>query len=362
MILAPTLRLFTQAEEVPQTGIGAMTWREFFDRKYKPYKVSRKMIGATTVSEYNSLFNLVDLWCEHRCQTVPRISELSDETVDDFLSWLASEAPPRGKIPKLGGRRGRSAGTVARRQRELIALWNYARKPRHWKASETGKPPEPDLDRIQVEKKEPVAWTVEEIGQMLAAVNSAALMDRGRICGLPAAAWWRALLLTLYDSGGRLNAIMLAKMADYDPDRRLLQLQAENQKQKADQIFELSEQTAKALGAILTIPRERLFPWPYDKHDRAWAALLRRMRKLLKAAGLPSTVQEVDKPFHRFRKSSASYIAAAEGVEAAQRHAGHSTAAVTTGAYIDKRIAGGTSTADSLPRPNDVIDRQLKLF
>ena len=89
--------------------------------------------------------------------------------------------------------------------------------------------------------------------------------------------------------------------------------------------FLLSHQTTSALQEILQDEwnrhRRLLFPFPWSE-KQMWA----RLRDILHRAGLPLTRGDL---YHKFRRTTASHIAAAAGIDAAARQLGHSGTTVT---------------------------------
>ena len=103
-------------------------------------------------------------------------------------------------------------------------------------------------------------------------------------------------------------------------------------------------QTTDAIQAIWYPARRLLFAWPWRQD-----AIFRRLAAILKRAGLPNGPRDL---FHKFRRTTASHIAAAAGIDAATRQLGQSGSAVTK-RYIDPTIARAhVDGAAYLPRPS----------
>ena len=137
--------------------------------------------------------------------------------------------------------------------------------------------------------------------------------------------------------------------ADLDFATGWLSVPADVQKQKAEQVFKLHPDTLKVIVATDPAGRERLFPFPY-KLAAQRKYLYRRLNRILDAAGLPKTCKD---KFHKIRRTSATLVADLAGDEAAQKHLGHSSLALTRSAYLDPRyIRRRIVTAEELPRPN----------
>ena len=201
----------------------------------------------------------------------------------------------------------------------FLTYWRFAYKRklvREW----------PLVDKLREYRRLPKAWTTAELEVLL----TTAAATPGMIEGVPAGGWWTGLLLVLYDTGVRRRAAFSIEREHLDLDTAWLTVPAENQKQKVEQRFKLSGQTVEAIRSIWLPPRRFLFPWPYSKRH-LWTAFTR----VLEAAGLPHT--RFDK-FHKLRKTCASYIAKAAGLDAASRQLGHSGVEVSK-RYVDPSIA-----------------------
>jgi len=303
-----------------------LTVREFFEEAYRPFRLAGK--ADTTVDAYRAALN-------HLTNGGP-----DPALVDCDAAAIA------GCCARLIDA-GRSPATADKTRRHLAAILNYAATLGKIDAA-------PKTDRIDQPKKIPEAWTVEQV----AAILDAAKKQPGKIAGIPAPLWWSGLLLVLYDTGLRIGAALALRWEDYrTAPRPHVIARHETQKQKADQLLDLADETVAALNSlaqhlafanVADIPpaaRDCVFPWPHDQGRPNWPTLTRRFRKILAAAGLPAGRRDL---FHRLRRTTASYLAAA-GANA-QHRLGHSSATVTA-AYLDPRITGLVDGAAKLPRP-----------
>jgi integrase len=148
--------------------------------------------------------------------------------------------------------------------------------------------------------------------------------------------------MVLFDSGARLGAILKAKLVDLDLQERTLFVTAENQKHKADQLFHLHADTTAVLAKLVEADpvRELLFPW-----NASESTLFNRYSRILQRAGLPAGRRF---KFHALRRTHASLVSRAAGLEAAQRALGHSSSDLTAESYVDPTQ---DRTVDLLPRP-----------
>lgn len=224
--------------------------------------------------------------------------------------------------------RSRAPATAAKDRAQLRALWEWASRRKMvstW----------PTIPLIRVPERVPEAWLTEEMEKLL----ESASMERTSYDGVPAALWWRALLLLAYDTGERASALVSLR---WDCVRGCSVLfRAEDRKgRRRDIMREISVQTADALLAIKgdRRPDQQVFPWP-----RSRSYLWKRLEIILKRAGLPAGRKD---KFHRIRKTTASYYEAAGG--SAQWLLDHSDPA-TTRKYLDPRIVKGRAAPDVIP-------------
>jgi integrase len=211
--------------------------------------------------------------------------------------------------------RSRSPATAAKDRAQLRAIWEFAARRRlvdTW----------PSLPRIIVPERVPEAWLTEE----LQAILDSARAETGTICGFPASAIYRAILLTQYWAGERIGAVMELKCADVRGCNIIFR--AESRKGGRRDIFrEVPVGCADALQAVRRGPGDTAIPWQSHPTD-----IYRRLKRILKRAGLPTRRQDM---FHKVRKTAASYYEAGGGD--AQKLMDHSSRKVTE-RYLDPRI------------------------
>ncbi|MCH8829629.1 MAG: site-specific integrase [Planctomycetes bacterium] len=294
-----------------------MTLSQFFRHVY----CKRRAIVPVTIVGYKTAINSFQHW--HGKPVL--LSRITADLLRGFLTDY---------------RQGSAATTVNGKRRILLVLWRYAHRwgfagppPGNW---EIPKLPEP--------KRTPTAWTVEEFGRLLAACVVARPLD------VNGTVWdsrhWRALLLTIYDTGERLGALLLTARRDLSSTGHLT-IRGEHRKGKTrDIVRKLHPQTMESIEALP--PHRLLFPWPFCKR-----VIWRHFEPILEAAGLP-----VDRrsKFHCCRRTSATHLAAVSGAERAQRHLDHSSVALTVANYIDPRMLPNEAAVEVLPRPTIDVD------
>jgi integrase len=291
---------------------------QFFDEVYAPVRLPDS--SAQTIAMYRHTLQLFATFTA----ADPTFHNLNESCAEAFLIWL-----------KQSNRMANA--TINKHRRQLAAIWKHA-----WRKHKVAELPR-DLVQLTVPKRLPDAWSAEEVGRILAV----AATTPGEFCGIPAGVWWTALILTAYDTGLRIDALLRARVADFDVTRRRLKVWAETQKQNADQAFALHTDTVSAILVTDPSTRELLFPSPFK--DREKEPLRSRYRAILSAAGLAHGRRDL---FHKLRRTSGTAIANAFDLETAQRHLGHSSPKVTA-SYLDPRLMKTklSTAADSIERP-----------
>lgn len=296
-----------------------MNLYEWLDDVYAPLR----NCAARTVDLYRGT---IDRFRDFLGRT-PELSDLNDLTVARFL--------------QARQRLGVSLATVAKDRAQLAGMWTLAAK-RHLVIDF------PTLPPIRSPERVPVAWTIEQMRKILAAIN-----DLKKNVGIyPARIWWRGLVHVMWDTGERVTAVLSIKIEDVDYDRGFLKVPAENRKNKTrDLLFQLSPDTLLAIAPLMDMNDQKrvLFPWPSWPTHIYW-----HWDKILVAAGLPTDRRS---KFHRIRKSVATYYKLAGGD--ATTLLDHSNPGVTR-KYIDPTIYKQTSPCDILPRLSARIDHPAK--
>lgn len=225
--------------------------------------------------------------------------------------------------------RDRAPATAAKDRAQLRAMWEFAARRR---LVETW----PQMPPVKVPERTPEAWTIEEMRRLLAS----AAQEKTSYADVPAALFWKALLMLAYDTGERITSMLSLTWGGFRGSAVLFA--AENRKGKRRDIYrEISVETA---DAMLAIRGERglddlVFPWPRQK-SYVW----KRLEIILKRAGLPHGRRD---KFHKIRRTTASYFEAAGG--SAQKLLDHADPA-TTRKYLDPRIVKGISAPAVMPR------------
>jgi len=274
---------------------------------------------------------------------VPSRLELSDNhvrqmeiTVRAFGQWLGrdatiadlSEDTARGFLAAY--RRDHAAATTNSKRCQLLAIWQCAfdeelleRPPRRSK-----------VRRASPEPKTPEAWTPSDV----AAIIASASQETRPIDGIPAAEWWRALLMVLYDTGERRGAALALEPTDLDIETGDVVFR--RTKSRRERWCRLASDTLAACRRIYDPTRSLVWPWPWSREY-----LDKTLRRILTRAGVrwgPCRGGSL----HKFRRTSGTLVEQAGGDGA--KHLGNSRA-VFDRHYRDPRFFH--SSVDLLPRP-----------
>lgn len=225
---------------------------------------------------------------------------------------------------------GRSLSTAVSIRKKLCALWNYAFRKG---ALDEG----PDLPRMKAPRRVAFAWTRDQMLTIFEAISR----DTRRVGQHAFSDWLTALLLTIWDTGERLGALLQIQWSDLDASGGRLLIRAEYRKWKTeDKSFVLHPLTMEAMTRLHR-GGGNVFPWTESR-----STLNHWYRQILKAAGMPHGREQM---FHSWRRSVASHYKAA-GADAT-RLLGHSDPTITE-AYLSPEIVKVTQPSTLLFRPN----------
>lgn len=279
---------------------------------FERYK-ARKLLGAASTTEGKFRRAIVALGL--LVGRLPTVADLTDDNIADLVASVIAK--------------GRSAHTANDYRAKLVALWTFCAK-RRWVDTF------PDVEEAPTEKRNPVAWTREELARVIAATQHA----RRPVGGVPGSVWFRALILVLWDTGERIGAVLRAERSQLAG--ATLIVPAGHRKGKTrDMVYTLHPDTVAALAAMES-PDALLFP-----RDCCPETVANRWRGCLRREGLPHDRQHL---FHCMRRSVASHAKAAGGDATALLD--HSSAQITRDSYIDRRIVAPARAVDVLFRPD----------
>lgn len=253
------------------------------------------------------------------------LADLDDDTIIAFL---------------VGRHEATTPATANKARNHILALWRFAARKGHVRWF-------PDVARLQEPKRIPQAWSHAQLARLVETAYRAEMPDEKNYLhipttGIPPNLWWTGLILFLYETGVRIGAALQLRTADIDLESGRVIVRAEIQKQYADQVFTITEETRSVLRQFAGIERELLFPWA-----RTTSSFYLHWKKLLAAAGLPTGRRCGP---HRIRRTTATFAELHLGRGTATGILGHSSAHVTR-AYIDTSMLPENRFAENLPRP-----------
>ena len=331
------------------------------------YRRARPDLRPASLTQILLAVDLLELW--HGDSTASRVvycDQLCRDFLLDFRAWRIEKRPlptcpqhgdamrlvqgTRYRCPRP--RKSCSAetthvapvghATANKNVRTLVALW--------YEAVDQGLNPHAAKERIRPLKEELdnlPCWEPADFSKILASCRIEPGIPNQKL-PCDAGAFWFALLLTMYDTGSRISAIMDCTPADLDWQAKTITLRAGTTKSRKCQVMGLSDQTLEAIRAIFDPSRGYLFPWPFGRAKRDWRTLRTRYKSILDRAGLPKSKIHL---FHKVRRTTATELVLAGGLAAAREHLGHSAESVTK-RYIDRRRLDSTQrNSRLLPRP-----------
>lgn len=240
------------------------------------------------------------------------------ETLNPFIDWLLLNRAP---------------DTAWGRRKDLLTLWKWA-----WEEGIVRRPPE-RIKTVRKPRRDPDAWTIDELRQLLLATND---MPGELPNGISFREFFRALVLVLYSTGLRIGSAIELRYADLRSDGTI-PADPETHKTHYQQLVQLQSDAIAACETIrtqLAEPDERLLPWPYQRN-----ALYTHWRRLLKHAGMPVNRRNGTQ---KIRRTAASWL---ERVSpgSATRFLGHSTPELAQRHYLDPRIIYAEATRTPPP-------------
>ncbi len=240
--------------------------------------------------------------------SVATTTDLNTDAVLDFLAWLK--------------RRGLSPRTLKAKRTSILTLWKFAHSIGLVEQPPAGVP------GLKMPRKLPRAWRKDEFATL---VSAAEKHPRGDTL--------KALLLVLFDTGGRLGAVLNAKLEDYD--RRTGLLTTFESKVKTERVTMLGPATREAIAKL---PRNRTkLIGPPTSSSR----LRKHLKRLIADAGLKPGTRVC---FQGVRRLKYSLVYSQLGPAEAARHAGHTSQGMER-FYYDPRVTPSADITALIPPP-----------
>lgn len=188
----------------------------------------------------------------------------------------------------------------------------------------------PNVRLLKTPEPVPLAWTVDELQLLMAAIEK----QPGSVCGAPARLWWRSLVGLILDSGERIGAISRLERKHFHKTHVLVPASLRKGNTR-DRLYSLSESTQADVSLLIALTRsDLLFPW-----DKSKTLIYKHYGRILENAGLSTDYRS---KFHRLRRTVASAVANRGGDPSAALD--HSSPKVTK-KYLDPRIVDAKPTS-----------------
>lgn len=302
--------------------------QRFFSEVYRIYHP--RLRSANSVTQYESVCRVLDRYHRSRNGQAATTQDFSVELILGAAAGLVQH-PTKPRTPATANRVIRTA----------VAMWREAAKRKY-------APPLPDdpLPKYTEPDRLPVAWSPEEFTRALQATEQ----ETGYIGPVPASSWLLGLELFVFWTGARISAVMSTRTDTLDSVNGTVTIDADNQKHRADGLYDLPLDLVELLlsWGIRERGLETIFgDWPYDRGQFSWRSLNKRLEKILKRAGLPSSRRD---KWHKIRRTHATQVAAKHGIAVAQKMLGHSSSRVTE-RYIDPRYVPRPKATEILEAP-----------
>jgi integrase len=297
----------------PLPAPSADTYRGLWEQVYRPQRLAAASLrthddGDTVFYQLNAHFGR-DLG----------LDEASDSHIAEHVAWLVD--------------RGLRPSTINRHLSYWLAVWRFAHKRGLCQAL-------PVFRKLPVELDEPDAWSSAELGRILEHV--AAASPRPTIGGVPTGPYWRALILVCWYTAVRRRALLGLQWSDLDAKNGWLRVPATLMKGRRGKSFKLGADALVALAEIREPRRSLIFGGLLDN-----STLHIHLRKFLDAAGVNRRNPGLQ-GFHKIRRSTATALAAREGMGAAQTALCHRHMSQTE-RYVDPTKLPGADFTKSLP-------------
>lgn len=210
--------------------------------------------------------------------------------------------------------------TAGNYRRALCRVWNYLTEKEGIASYEIRR-----LRRPKSEEQPVFAWSLTELMLLLASCDR---IERKLRMGLPVRDYFRALLLTAYDTGLRPSDLFLIRWGQFSTkDRSIVLVQHKTRK---PHIAFLGDETVDAIEKIRT-QRDRVFPL-------TWGGIRRWMELIFVGAETQGFVRLPGKNLGTLRKTNATEVYIVDGEAAAAESLGHTSGTrIVRKHYIDHR-------------------------
>jgi integrase len=214
--------------------------------QFKAEYAVKVLAGAKPTSKMATEFALKHF---ERIVKPQRMAAITTQAVDGFVSSRRLEKKTKGKnAPQI------SPATVNKELRHLRAVFRKAAK---WGYL----PKVPDIEFLRERKKIATFLPPEDFAKVYAAAGQAVEPET-----LPAADWWRGLLMVAYMTGWRIGSLLAMRWADVDLEAGTALSRADDNKGGRDQRIDLHPVVIEHLRKLESF-KVHVFDWPGDRRQ-----------------------------------------------------------------------------------------------
>lgn len=206
----------------------------------------------------------------------------------------------------------RSPSTVANYRGDLLVLWRWL--------ADSGRLPAPQPRKIMRPKVPlgvPDCWSVDEVRQLLAAADK---LEGRHPDGVPRRLYWVAAIRLGYETGLRRSDVWRIRLADIHSGTLLVTVALKTGVRLVHTL------TREAVAALKAIGRPLPLAWPYNQRNFGV-----QFDRLVRSTSVRRGT------FKWLRRTSGSWIAAANGEAMGAQHLGH-TSLATFRKFYDARL------------------------
>lgn len=231
----------------------------------------------------------------------PMLADLKTDTLNAYIMALRDQADVGPHM-------------IRNQRRNLLVLWHDALQEGLLTESTAR------VRKVKCPRPTPDSWTADELLKLLAAVDEiyGGKFKRSRV---PRRHFWRALILTAWDTGLRLGDLQELRTADVRGRREFEVVQS---KTGCPIFCRLQAETVEAIERTFPPDRKRVFGDGLGRDQ-----LLKQIRAIVKAAGVEPG------GFHKVRRSAATAVELASP-GAAMQFLGHLTPDLAYRHYVDR--------------------------
>lgn len=315
------------------------------------YALAHPDLRAVSLEQLQVIVNLVAAW--GLSLDPPNDSVCCDEIFqlerfEAFVKWLFESPKKTGAAPG----QPRALRTIKGKRDGLWTLWRFAKKRGF---CDQAAPDREDLARLKCPKEDPVAWSPDEVREIIESARKA-----------PPILWWTpahwvSFLCAQWYSVERFQSLLSCRIEDLADG--VLSVRARRTKDKKPGAHPIPVwlnamiQTLPLLAGDRVPLEQRPLIWPFPFGPETMRSHLKS--DILKPAGLPSDGKHL---FHCIRRSGITEMVNVAGLAAAQELARHSSPAITIESYVSQAKLRRKSAADVLPNPSTRSAEQLALF